>query len=559
MKKLLTILSLILMIPLLLANTLAMNSNFQFENEAESWNKIGNYYYFTGDIFHSNGNADGFYILDIHLPDNAVIEYKNNISTSAHGTGGEWKRVDKYDPEQSLFNRFRIAVSYFAEWGGYYTITETNINSINDDGTFIGTYIVGENLDLEIRYYEAVIENPSEFNTLADLPNTADNILGNVYFTVLGNQVILTIWYSNTPYTLKYNFSPQTDMTLFNTEEAYFIKRDGKPQIFINKSDRLYLRDILSANSNETPAFVPHVIWDLNTNTLSKVEKYNAYAYVKQNPQGVLVAYYYVDEFIMDNILSTTLTYTSRKVMQRWGGLITEKTEWQTYVWSHTSDSEIEYRDLTASWQLLIPVYNLIFANIKTNTYYRMPAIQALNFNNLPAQYNVTKSEIETKYAEVNSSFNQLKNNPRYKVWAFALQEGANADVGIIGNVQTEFYHNPDNENDPKNLKIIEIVYMTDEKIYTTVGQDMNLHIIVEPDIDGIANEKETIFSPLFWSLAVLAAALVMGFFNGNLLTKKGLNMKYVVGSGILSLAVYLVITNWDTISNLMVLLPWLK
>lgn len=560
MKKILTFLSLLFVIPLLLANTVVPYSN-TIENDNESWIKEGNYYYYTGSVFQPNGNADWFYILDIVLPDNAVIEYKNSMPVSQHGTDNQWIRINKYNPDINQYNRLRLAVNYFAEWGGYFTVTETNINSINDDGKFLGTYIVGENLDLQIRYYEAVIENPTEFNTILDLPNTAENILGNVYLTVSGYQVIVTIWYDGIPYTLKYNFSPQTDMTIFNTDESYFIKRNNKPQIYINKSkDRLYLRDILSASSDTKPAFVPHIIWDLNSNTLTNVDKYNAYAYVKQNNQGALVAYYYVDEFIMDNILSTSLSYTSRQRSDSWFGLVTDYTEWKTHIWNHTNQDTLMYRNLTSSWEYYIPWYNLIFLNMRLNTYYEMPSIQALNFTNLPSYYNVTKQEIETEYSKIDPSFNQLKDNPRYKVWAFALQEGKEFELGWFGKIQTEFYNNPDNPDDPKNLKIIEIVYTTDEKIYTTVGQDMNLHIVIQPDIDGIANEKPSkIISPIFWSFAVVVLSLVVGFFNGNLITKKGLNNKYIVGSIILGGIVYLVIANWDYISNLMVLWPWLK
>ncbi|VEU83358.1 hypothetical protein, partial [Acholeplasma hippikon] len=453
-----------------------------------------------------------------------------------------------------------MRVMYFAAWGGYYEVNQTTVDSINNDGKFLGTYIVGENFSFEIRYYLAIVDNPTEFDSVQDLPMTAENVLGNVYFTVNGNEVIVTIWYDGTPYTLKYNFSSQTDMTIFDAEEIYFMKRSNKPQIFINLTkDRLYLRDMLSAGSDKKPAFVPHVIWDLNTNTITKMEKYNAYAYVKQNNQGALIAYYYVDEFIMDNIISTTLSYTSRQRSDEWFGLVTRYTDWKTFIWSHTSEDTLHYRNLTSTWEWMIPGYNLIFLGLRATTYYEMPRIQALDFTNLPSYYNVSKQEIEAEYQKVNASFTQLKDNPRYKVWAFALQEGKEFELGWFGKIQTEFYNNPDNPDDPKNLKIIEIVYKTDDKLYTTVGKDMNLLITVEPKVDGIANEDNKEFSPLLIPLIIFVLSLAIGFTKGQLITRNGFNFKYVVGSLILSILVYFVVVNWTSIIKSLVIYPWLK
>ncbi|VEU82755.1 hypothetical protein [Acholeplasma hippikon] len=370
---------------------------------------------------------------------------------------------------------------------------------------------------LKDRGYESIVTlrhssttNPPEETTVGDLPTTDDNLLGNVFFEVDDYKVDVTIWYQGNPYLISFNFTDSTDMSLFNTHEAYFLNKENKPQIYINKSkDRLYLRDILSADSELEPAFVPHVIWDLNTNELKSIDKYNAYAYIKQNNEGVLVAYYYVDSFIMDNVLSTTLTYTSRQHTKNWFGIVDKRTDWTTYSWTYTNDKYLEYRDLSSHWSYWIPGWNLIFANIRKNTILTMPRIESVDFYSQQSYYNITKSELELAYSSVDSKFINIKDNPRYKVWAFALQEGKSLDMGWIGKVQTEFYNNEANPDDPRNLKIIEMVYETDGKLYTTVGEDMNLKIVVQPKIDGIKNETESNFN-LILILVIVIIILVL-------------------------------------------------
>ena len=356
-----------------------------------------------------------------------------------------------------------------------------------------------------------VYEFSGSYDTVESLPKTENRVLGNVFFTVTGNNVVVTIWYQGMAYNLQYSMAPQTDMSIFDTKEAYYINTAG-PQIFINHSDRLYLKDILSANSDEKPAFVPHTIWDLNSNELTHVKKYNAYVYLKQNTKGVMMSYFYVDEFIMDKILSATLTYYSRQHIKNWFGLQKETTPWEQEYFSYTNEDTLKYKNLTSGWVDWVPGWNLISLLIKSNVTYEMPRISNVDWNNIQPEYNVTRSEVEREIQEVYPEFNGLKSNPRYKLWAFALRGGASFN-NPAGSVQTELYQNKDNKDDPKNLKVIEIVYETDGKVYTTVGSDMNLIIAIDDPIDGV--EKDTAKRP-WWALPLffIAAAFVVGVIN---------------------------------------------
>lgn len=325
-----------------------------------------------------------------------------------------------------------------------------------------------------------------QFNTVEDLPTTikSDNIsvtsFGDVKFTVDGYNLIVTIMYYQT-YRLKYIMSQETDMNIFNTIEALYLNPNGDtPQIFINHSSNHYLSDMLDGDAK---AFVQHSIWDLNTNNLKVVKDYKAHAFIKQNNEGALIAYYYTDAFIMDHILNAKLTYTSRIHKVNWFGLENSYTEWQRKVFDYTSEDYLDYRDLTSNWGLWIPGWNLIASNIQTSTYYQMPRIDEVSFPNLQPEYNVTLAELNDHFRSKTPNFDNLLESGNYKIFAFALEEGKSLDFGLIGKLQTEFYYDELNSDNPDNFKIMNIVYMTDSKVYVTVGDDIDAEIILDDPI----------------------------------------------------------------------------
>src|SRR5690606_34493491 len=98
---------------------------------------------------------------------------------------------------------------------------------------------------------------------------------------------------------------------------------------------------------------------------------------------------------------------------------------------------------------------------------------------NIQKEYNVTRNEVESYFKKVNPDFEALKNNPRYKLWAFALESETINEVnfwlgaGII-NKYTEFYNDPNNPDDPNNFQIISIDYITNGQLYQTLGNDID-------------------------------------------------------------------------------------
>lgn len=351
------------------------------------------------------------------------------------------------------------------------------------------------------------------FDTIEDLPQTVKtnnpqiDDFGTVLFTVSGQDVLVRIIYYE-EYLLKYTMDANTDLSLFDTIEALYLNADGNtPQIFINNGENQYLADMLG---DEPKAFTPHTIWDLNTNDLNVVNNYKAHAFIKQNNEGVLIAYYYTDAFVMDHILSATLTYTSRTHKVNWFGLENVYSEWKRNVFDYTSEDYLDYRNMTSDWQLWIPGWNLIAAGIRTSTYYQMPRIDVVSFPNTQAEYNVTLSEINGHFSTRTPGFEDIMDNSNYKLFAFALEEGRAVDMGVIGKVQTEFYYDETNPENPDNLKIMQIIYRTDGKVYTTVGDDMDLEVIPDdPILPTEPKDKSNII------VLIIIVSIIIGFAYG--------------------------------------------
>lgn len=375
--------------------------------------------------------------------------------------------------------------------------------------------------------------------TIDELPLTHDNKLGVVTFNILGQRLDTDIYFEGSYYSITHRFAEDTDMTLFETLEAYYLNIDGKPQIVINHSDKLYLKDILESQDDEKPAFVHHTIWDLSTNELTTRDKYQANVLLKQNQKGLMIAYVYIDEYIIDNIVQATLSWTSRQKHGFINSIIfgDKYTEWETFAKTMTSDEEFEYRNLTNDWQDVIAFWNVISAIRKINKTYSIPRVQAVNFNDSNSEYNVQKAEVEAHFRTVNADFDRLKTNPRYKLWAFTLQEGKD----WFG-TQTELFNNPDDPKDDRNFKIIELIYQTNGKIYETVGSDMNINIKVDDKIDGVGNQTND-----YSQYIVLGVFLISAFIVINVISKNGgfksFNnfIKIVVILGIIGLIIFFV------------------
>lgn len=381
-------------------------------------------------------------------------------------------------------------------------------------------------------------EPPAEIITtpLEELPLTAQTPfstdVGRVFFYPNGYNLVVQIHYNNVYY-LKYNFDIGTDMDIFNATEAYYLNTDGTPSIFINNSEFLNLLDILQAPEDEKPAFVPHSIWDLKTNEIKTISEYKVLAYVKQMQAGPIVAYTYIDQFIMDKMISIQVSWTDRQE-NGWPMKLWQKyTKWEQHIETYTADDYLMYRNLYTNWEHLIPVWQFIRLGIQGIVINKMPRIDSVNWNNIQPEYNITKNEVESYFSKMDEDFVALKTNPRFKTWAIALQGGKNSDVGFA---KTQIYHNEDDLTDPMNFHIVHITYETNGKLYETVGDHMDLRITIHQDL--LPDEK----SNKLMSLIVLIFVVVLFFaaFKAKAFSSPKKAVSFIIGTIIIIIFAYI-------------------
>lgn len=388
------------------------------------------------------------------------------------------------------------------------------------------------------------------YNDINELPET-NNKLGIVNFVVEENRLITNIDYDGHNYKFTRNFIEKTDMSLFDTNEAYYINENGSnPQIIINHSNNDYLIDLLE-NPKEPPAFVPHTIWNLETNELFTKEKYATNVYVDVNKQGVMIAYVYIDEYIIDDIVSATLKWTSRTKTERlfgwFGGLFNSYSEWNSYQATFKNDEYLNYKDLTFSWQNRIPGWNNvrgIFQNLKT---FNMPRIQSVDFDNSQKEYDISKEMIENYFIQANPDFKKLKKNPRYKLWAFAIEPNAVNEVnlmwstifGSVINQYTEFYNDPNNPSDPNNLQIINIDYITNGKLYTADGNDMEKIITLTPEL--IPDQPKTDDNKIKIIASIIVIIILLSAINTKAFRSPKAAINFVIGLAIISIILFII------------------
>lgn len=503
-------------------------------------NYVGHYWLRKADgyeyLIYDNQEVfqEGQLLVDIDYPDQYNIEW-----------APIYKQTNEFTEDQDYYNSFDLREGEQIRIG-YYFMTESLIKyqlTMFGDGIRwdLKTTFANSNIDyygFSIRRILKSAEPPPEelpdeviTTPINQLPRTAasstENELGRVYFYVDGYNLIVQISY-NGVYYLKYSFSHEISMELFEAREAYYLNTDGNPSIFINNSEFPYLLDILEAPEDEKPAFVPHTIWDLNTNELKTIDQYATYVHIKQMQAGPIVVYTYIDEFVMDKILSIQVSWTQRQVNGFPVSLWQKYTKWEQQLETYTDDDYLTYRNLYTSWEHWIPVWQFLKLAKQTTTYYKMPRIDSINWNNIQPEYNITKTELESYFSKLDPNFNGLKNNPRYKVWAIALQGGKKSSAGFA---KTQFYFNEDDLTDERNFHVIHIAYETNGKLYQTVGSHMNLFHSVDKGL--LPNEKGK--ANLIAIVAFLVIALLLfSAFKAKAFTSPAKAIQFIIGAAII-------------------------
>ena len=463
----------------------------------------------------------------IHLSNTYPIEYEASDAT-------EWLYLKDYDDSWNVY----------LDQGVYYEIVLVlksgldDIQKINILSVFNNNYehrdVKAVDITIEA-VFKWVIIDPTVESELALLPETNGSIFNNisdmadVSVSINGYTMSLVITY-DTVYDVRYTFSEQTDMSVFNDQyrSFYFTHDDMKYIVFNHGETSMF-------ESDDPDTFTPYTIWNLSTNEIETHYRFTTYIYSELEDANNVYAYFYVDDFVIDHLLSVSLAYR-----YKYQGLF-EDDEWEDPV--HLvleADEEVTGLDPT-SWQFdflasasvvtsigsLIPVVRWPVLLVGTAS---MAYVGSTVESDLIETGNVSQiEEISSPTQKVTDKLNEAYtlNDPNFpgldpNLNVYKLHLGQYNKAFTSGIAIDESYSEV---NGQQGINIIQFTYRTNGQVYTIKGENIDVSFTPGPGTDetpdnGGLNIWDMIVAfvkdayeklPIvFWIIGLFALILVM-------------------------------------------------
>lgn len=338
--------------------------------------------------------------------------------------------------------------------------------------------------------------DPTLPEQLALLPETGGSIfddvsdMGNVNIVPLGqNKYLFEILYEGI-WEVRYTFDSNTDLTIFDQsiETFYYTHEDEKFLVFNRGNESIF-----KTNDVTNQTFVPYTIWNLSTNELATINKTSVYLYTQMTSNNHVYGYFYVDDFVIDHLLSVSLA-----MRYQYTFLIGSNGPWRLYQKVLEADTAVVE---TKPWQydflvntgvatgvaqvlsggLSFPTLLIggglmlwVGASIHRDPFETGNVTEIEAFNPSPS----FKEIIETAYREKDESFDGIKDY----LTLYRLDLGEFNIFGSTGIKIDETYSMVEGQ---QGLNVIEFVYMTNGQVYTIKGIDIDVIFNPGPGTDG--------------------------------------------------------------------------
>ena len=340
----------------------------------------------------------------------------------------------------------------------------------------------------------------SDLVSIDELPETTasffdlDGNMGSASFETNRNQVTIKVTYESDVFYTELFMGSKTDMSMFNDyKEAFYYSDNNEKYIVINLGDYSFF----TPSGKAAQVFNPHLIWNLNTNEYELIDRFNTYIHTELEAANNAYAYFYVDQFVIDNLLSTTLRYRY-KYVNLFGGLEKEWTDvglvLEDGVYADTEKLSWQVKYMNNSFLAAILLGN---AGLKA---LELPALLTGTALALWAQItgagggginlkSINEIDKIVPNEKIISKLNQAyrKQEPNFD----GIQSGYNVfklHLGQFNKVLTSGIKiDPDlpNANNHEGINIIEFTYMTEGEIYTQKGENINVVWNPGPGTDG--------------------------------------------------------------------------
>ena len=384
--------------------------------------------------------------------------------------------------------------------------------------------------------FKWVVIDPTVEAELALLPETSGSIFNNVSgmadvsVSINGYTMSLVITY-DTVYDLEYTFSSQTDMSVFNDQyrSFYFTHDDMKYIVFNHAETSMF-------ESDDPETFTPYTIWNLSTNEIETHYRFTTYIYSELEGANSVYGYFYVDDFIIDHLLSVSLAYR-----YKYQGIF-EDDEWEDPVHMILeADEEVTGLDPT-SWQFDF----LTSAAVVTSVGSMIPVVRwpvlligaasmAYVGSTVPENSDLIQvgsvSQIEKIIAPTQKVTDKLNeaytlNDPNFpgidpNLNVYKLHLGQYNKAFTSGIVIDESYRLV---NGQQGTNIIQFTYRTNGQVYTIKGDNIDVSFTPGPGTgetpdDGLSlwdmivafvKDAYQSFPIVFWIIGLFALVLVM-------------------------------------------------
>lgn len=416
----------------------------------------------------------------------------NSINAKTYTPLSNWNHLNL----QQRLRQFMLATAdsfnhAFLAIGGFYNAKPT-YKTLNK------SYFVTAN-------YEDVTPptDPEEFDSINDLPESTTgsaldsfNGMGNVYFQIVdGNDIIIKVTYgpedidgiedtdNKGEWYIPISFESGTDMSIFNNDFlSYYYVQDDTKFILINHGNQ----SMFNAQNIRNQTWIDYSIWNLETNEIMTYERFNVYMYSKMEEASNVYAYFYVDEFIIDRLLTVSLSWKWRyipffgnpgsykyetKVLEAGvTELPADSTHWM-FDWAFIDD----FDDILPT--IFFPG---LFIGTTASAYISNEVVKGpiSQIEKLTSPSSALLSELNQAYAEAYPDYEiTVSNESLYKLYL--------GQYNAWGNSGIEFDRTFNEVGNQEGINVIQFTYVTEGELYTIEGEDIDVVFVPGPRTDG--------------------------------------------------------------------------
>lgn len=471
--------------------------------------KEDGYTYFTGSFAQ---NQDTNLLID-NIQYN-IIEYAVANET-VDDSSANWKLIN-------IDNNNRLVVRNIAQGYSSRNVLLVIAGSIEkqiaqatkallSDGTVISD-------QLRIRYKQIEM---SDTTSVEMLPETRTSIfdnnmnMGTVRFIRTGLNLIVAINYDGLTYYLSYTFDANQDMSIFNNSfEIYYYTHENEKFILINQGDE----SMFTSSDVKKQTFIPYTAWNLTTNEFEKIERFNTYIYTQKETGNNVYAYFYVDDFIIDELLSVSLGFKYRynNTFGGYGDWVEEyqlleagetnevsMVTWQGKVLSTTALATSIGAFIPAVRWPVLAVGTAVMAVVGTQTDTNPFSIRNVDQIQVADVDSNLKQKITEAYMKYNKDFTLEPNLKTFKLHLGQYDKAFTKGIEI-----DDTYSIMDEQ---KGVNIIQFTYRTDGRVYSIAGDNINVVFEAGKGTDGSKNDNRDIIVPIlfFAGIALYIYALI--------------------------------------------------